>query len=163
MKRPMRSYIDCFAGLLLLGLPLSAQESAPALEQQIPVRIRGIDIRDLDLMRKGLPIELIGSEEGSNGFRHLTPSLERSDRNRNTIDPAELYRRKLAMYENGEFFTMPLPTARGSADSSHAPEVSKNEASSAKAKTMSYTDLLFIAFLIVAAFLARYTFKRTRA
>lgn len=98
-----------FAGLALTWVLLPALSPAQARrhlpEFPAPVRIRGVDFDELE-SRAG-PIRLVGREEGENGFRHLTPSLERSDREIARVDPEELYARKLAIYEEAaEFHTV---------------------------------------------------------
>lgn len=68
-----------------------------------------------ELLHAGIPVELIGREEGDNDFRAGAPALERSDRLVARVDREELRRRRLALYAGETVFTRP-PALRGKAD-----------------------------------------------
>jgi|GEM_PF-2610224 len=96
----------------------SADRTAPT------VKLRGADLhgqelnlgqRQRDFLHPGDPHDLVGIEEGGNGFRERTPLLVGADTSAVQVDPEENYRRRLALYEDRASFHTPLPRAGGSA------------------------------------------------
>lgn len=69
---------------------------------------RQLWLRGREILHNGDPLDVIGLEEGDNGFRQRTPILEQSDRAVAMVDPDENRRRRLAMYSDRGSFTEPL-------------------------------------------------------
>lgn len=72
-----------------------------------------LDGRDREMLHAGMPVELIGIDEGDATFRTRTPILANSDQAIVRVDADENYARRLAMYETGERFHTPPPRAAG--------------------------------------------------
>ena len=84
-------------------------------------RGRALDPQDLDRLREVLDredmhpeggSELVGIEEGDNGFRERTPALLKAEQNRRQVSEDDLYNRRLALFE-GRIFAAPLPAGSG--------------------------------------------------
>ncbi len=87
-----------------------ASEPAVSAEEE-----RRLWLGGRELLHAGVPVELIGREEGENGFREGAPALQRTDRLVARVDREELRARRLAMYAEGASFSLP-PRPRGKAD-----------------------------------------------
>lgn len=83
-----------------------ARESAERTEQAVRER-------DRELLHPGGALDVVGVEQGDNGFRSNTPALERGTLTAAKVDVDELYARRLAMYEENRSFHTPVR---------HAPE-----------------------------------------
>ncbi len=83
------------------GPPTTAAERLLAQQQReamMPkVHIRGTEARLPSDMRAA-PVQLVGIEEGGNGFRQRTPSLANGERGGALVDGERLRQRRLAVY-----------------------------------------------------------------
>ncbi|MBL8804519.1 MAG: hypothetical protein JNN27_21155 [Planctomycetes bacterium] len=68
--------------------------------------------RDRELLHPGGALDVVGAEQGDNGFRSNTPALERGALTAAKVDIDELYARRLAMYEENRSFHTPVRPAR---------------------------------------------------
>jgi hypothetical protein len=78
-----------------------------------------LDGRDREMLHAGMPVELIGLDEGDATFRTRTPLLANSDQAVILVDAEENYARRLAMYETGERFHAPPPRSSAASSSSY--------------------------------------------
>jgi hypothetical protein len=96
------------AGITLVLLGLGGGEQSPA--QDAPAGhflIRGLE---LDRIEEALEArELVGHEAEGRSFRHLTPVLVRGKSEPAVVDPEQLYRRRLALYDEARLIDEPLP------------------------------------------------------
>lgn len=82
---------------------------APAQEVR-PRGSGGFEFRDKESLRPfDLEIELVGLEEKDNGFRQLTPVLDRSRKGTRYVDVEALHVRKQLQYEDGAAHHKALP------------------------------------------------------
>jgi hypothetical protein len=72
--------------------------------------------RNRDTMHSGLPLVVVGREQGGNDLRSRTPALAQADHQAAIVNPDDIYRRTLAMYEDGAAFHVPPVAASVSAD-----------------------------------------------
>jgi len=86
-----------------------ARESAERTEQAVRER-------DRELLHPGGALDVVGAEQGDNGFRARTPALERGTLAAARVDVDELYARRLAMYEERRTFHTPVGPARDELD-----------------------------------------------
>lgn len=68
--------------------------------------------RDRELMHSQEPLELGGLPAAKETYLAETPALARGIRASSQVDTAELYRRRLAMYEHDATFHSPVPPAQ---------------------------------------------------
>lgn len=119
MSEPSR----CSTGLrgaLLCGLLLGLGPLGPATAQDVDVESGAVNPRDAgprlrernrEGMHPGIPLDIVGLEQGDNDFRSRTPALAKSDKRTAQVDPEENYRRRLAAYSLGGAFNKPLHNA----------------------------------------------------
>lgn len=94
----------------VFGLGLAA-----GLAAQEPREMSGLDAtfdgvwRDRAELRGEQPIELVGMEQGGNGFRERTPLLAQADATPARIDAEELRARREAILAGETFDVTPLP------------------------------------------------------
>jgi hypothetical protein len=86
-----------------------ARESTERTEQAVRER-------DRELLHPGGALDVVGAEQGDNGFRSSTPALERGALSAAKVDIDELYARRLAMYEESRSFHTPVGPARDEVD-----------------------------------------------
>lgn len=86
-----------------------ARESAERTEQAVRER-------DRELLHPGGALDVVGVEQGDNGFRSSTPALERGVLTAAKVDVDELYARRLAMYEERRSFHTPVGRASDELD-----------------------------------------------
>jgi len=148
MKTTARVIFAC----ALLGTPTVAQGILP--EGAAPVRLRGVPF---DEVQKHIQERvLVGREQGGNSFRDKTPALARGDTRIRKVDPVELRRRKLAMYEEHAMFTDFLEPIEEPADST--PSGAANPGSKPlEQHTPLWKWLALSVFLGISLLLARVT------
>jgi hypothetical protein len=95
----------------LLAAPQEEQEKAAETVSEEVDRL--LWDRGREILHTGDPLDIVGQEEGENGFRDRTPILQQSDKAVAMVDIDESYRRRLAMYSEGRSFHRPLPAAAG--------------------------------------------------
>jgi len=158
--------VCCLVPTAGAGLLAQEQEVEPKpVEVVSPEVEQTLWMRGREILHNGDPLDLVGLEEGDNGFRHRTPILEQSDRAVAMVDFDENYRRRLTMYSDRRSFTEPLPITRavrsasvlGSRVPAKAPVVPEAEEG-------NYQVLLWIGAIAVALFLfLRWWCKRKMA
>jgi len=101
---------------VLLCTPLAAQsEGDPSIAESERI----LSDRQREVIHPGIPIDLVGIEQGDNSFRDRTPALENSDGLVAVVDREELYRRRLALY-SGATITQSMPSRRGRPDAANS-------------------------------------------
>jgi hypothetical protein len=113
--------------------PVAASQDLPTLPPaDEALKIHGLEGHNLErlleqrergTLHPGVPLDLIGNEEGDNGFRAATPLLTQVDRTPALVDREENYNRRRALYEEGACFSAPLALAAPSVSRprTHAP------------------------------------------
>lgn len=118
-----RAVVLCtLAWMFDLGGTAAAQQAASNDDARSSAQSQALlRERNRATMHPGNPLTIVGLEQGGNDIRSRTPALVSSDRAAAHVDPEELYRRTLAMYETGATFHRPLPALPGTA-ASHSRE-----------------------------------------
>lgn len=92
--------------------PAVAQQHEKSQSQHTPARgeVRLQD-RDRELMHPGDPLRIVPPEATGHEFRAETPALTQTDRRVTTLDPEEMHRRAIALYERGKLLAEPTSGA----------------------------------------------------
>ncbi len=101
---------SCFLLVLLISTAVGAagQSREKPAKPKAETKLPGLERSDRAESHNDIPIRLIGIEQGENSFREQAPALKHSDRRSAQVDITQSYQRKLAMYEEGKIFSLPL-------------------------------------------------------
>jgi hypothetical protein len=77
--------------------------------------------RNRNLLHLGDPLTIVGIDQGGKEFRSETPALLQSDKAHVQVDPEELRRRELAIYDRGDLFSVPTAPAADPTPTQEAP------------------------------------------